>query len=62
MVKLRKYEVETNEFALSQRLKREKATSEGEISDIQGNLRKNCSVIKFIAVSKKQLNFSQNCY
>jgi hypothetical protein len=40
MVKLRKYEVETNEFALSQRLKREKATSEGEFSQIQGNLRK----------------------
>ncbi len=40
MVKLRKYDLEINEFALSQRLKREKATSEGEFSQIQGNLRK----------------------
>jgi hypothetical protein len=30
MVKFRKYDVETNEFAVAQRLKREKATSEGE--------------------------------
>ena len=34
MVKFRKYDVQTNEFAVIQRLKREKATSEGEISDI----------------------------
>ena len=32
MVKFRKYDVETNEFAVAQRLKREKATSEGENS------------------------------
>ena len=30
MVKFRKYDVQTNEFAVAQRLKREKATSEGE--------------------------------
>jgi hypothetical protein len=32
MVKFRKYDVETNEFAVAQRLKREKATSEDENS------------------------------
>ena len=32
MVKFRKYDVQTNEFAVAQRLKREKATSEGENS------------------------------
>ena len=32
MVKFRKYDVQTNEFAVAQRLKREKATSEDENS------------------------------
>jgi hypothetical protein len=59
--KSRKYDLEINEFAVSQRLKREKATSDGEFSEIQGDLRKNCSVIKFDEESKKQLNNSRNC-
>jgi hypothetical protein len=33
MVKFRKYEVQTNDFAIAQRLKREKATSEGEFPE-----------------------------
>ena len=33
MVQFRKYDVETNEFAVAQRLKREKAASEGEMSE-----------------------------
>ena len=36
MVKFRKYEVQTNDFAIAQRLKREKATSEGEFPENQG--------------------------
>ena len=33
MVKFRKYEVQANDFAIAQRLKREKATSEGEFPE-----------------------------
>ena len=36
MVKFRKYEVQTNDFAIAQRLKREKATSEGEFPENKG--------------------------
>jgi MFS family permease len=41
MVKFRKYDVETNEFAIAQRLKREKAASEGEFPENDGNIGKN---------------------
>jgi MFS family permease len=40
MVKFRKYDVETNEFAVAQRLKREKAAAEDENPENQGNPRK----------------------
>ena len=33
MVKIQKNDVETNEFAIAQRLKREKTTSEGEFPE-----------------------------
>jgi hypothetical protein len=41
MVKFRKYDVETNEFAIAQRLKREKAAAEGEFPENDGNIGKN---------------------
>ena len=40
MVKFRKYDVETNEFAVAQRLKREKAAAEDENPENEGNPRK----------------------
>ena len=47
MVKFQKIDLKTYDFAVAQRLKREKATSEGENLENCGNLGKNCVVIKF---------------
>ena len=62
MVKIQKYDLETNEFAVAERLKWEKMATEGEFPENQENIGKNCEVINIPKYQKVISYFAEIVY